>query len=155
MPCGFIGTHSVKCKQLNSHTSLTTLCSQFLLSYGNQAMTKSAHWWSWSCDLQTFVIWREFFSSENTPEGHTETHKSFFFRYRQLSGRNSDHEWLRMPNISYYVIYYEKFRKVMQRTEKEALITNVELSSKLSQLEIRHARWDHWCFDHHIFSEKG
>ncbi len=26
-----------------------------------------------------------------------------------------------MANASYYVIYYEKFRKVMQRTEKEAL----------------------------------
>ncbi len=24
-----------------------------------------------------WVIWREFFSHENTPEGHTETHKSF------------------------------------------------------------------------------
>ncbi len=26
--------------------------------------------------------------------------------------------------LSYYVIYYEKFRKIMQWTEKEALITN-------------------------------
>ncbi len=29
-----------------------------------------------------------------------------------------DLEW---PMLSYYVIYYEKFRKVMQQTEKEAL----------------------------------
>ncbi len=31
----------------------------------------------------------------------------------------NDLEW---PLLSYYVIYYEKFKKVMQRTEKEALI---------------------------------
>ncbi len=31
----------------------------------------------------------------------------------------SDLEW---PVPSYYVIYYEKFKKVMQRTEKVALI---------------------------------
>ncbi len=28
---------------------------------------------------------------------------------------------LECPVLSYYVIYYEKFRKVMQRTEKEVL----------------------------------
>ncbi len=27
--------------------------------------------------------------------------------------------------LSYYVIYYEKFRKVMQQTEKEAVITDI------------------------------
>ncbi len=37
--------------KMQTNTSLTKLCSHFLLSYGNQAMTKSAHWWSWSCDL--------------------------------------------------------------------------------------------------------
>ncbi len=65
MSCGPIGMYWVKCKQSKSHTSLTTLSSHFLLSYGNQAMTKSAH-------------------------------KSSFFPYKQLSGRNGDHEWLRM-----------------------------------------------------------
>ncbi len=38
------------------------------------------------------------FSQENTPEGRKETHKSSFFPYKQVSGRNSDHEWLRMTN---------------------------------------------------------
>ncbi len=33
-----IGMYLVKCKESNCHTSLTTLCSHFLLSYGNQAM---------------------------------------------------------------------------------------------------------------------
>ncbi len=28
---------------------------------------------------------------------------------------------LEQPIISYYVIYFEKFRKIMQRTEKEAI----------------------------------
>ncbi len=38
------------------------------------------------------------FSQECTPEGCTETHKSSFFPYKQVSGRNGDHEWLRMTN---------------------------------------------------------
>ncbi len=69
MPCGLIGIYRVKCKQSNSNTSLTTLCSHFHLSYSNQAMTKSAHWWSWSSDLlgkSGGVL-----SRKNTPEGHT------------------------------------------------------------------------------------
>ncbi len=32
------------------------------------------------------------FFQENTPEGHTETHKSSFFQYKQVSVRNGDHE---------------------------------------------------------------
>ncbi len=35
----------------------------------------------------------------------------------------NDLEW---PMFSYYVIYYEKFKKVMQRTEKEALNMTVQ-----------------------------
>ncbi len=38
------------------------------------------------------------FFSRNTLEGCTETHKSSFFSYKQVSGRNGDHEWLRMTN---------------------------------------------------------
>ncbi len=38
------------------------------------------------------------FSQENTQEGHTDTHKSLSFPYKQVSGRNGDHEWLRMTN---------------------------------------------------------
>ncbi len=34
------------------------------------------------------------FSQENTPQGCTET----LFRYKQVSGRNGDHEWLKMTN---------------------------------------------------------
>ncbi len=48
-------------------------------------------WFAW-------VIWREFFSQESTPEGNTDTHKSSFFPYKQIGGRNGDHEWLRMTN---------------------------------------------------------
>ncbi len=38
------------------------------------------------------------FSCENTPEACTETHKSSFSSIKQVSGRNGDHEWLRMTN---------------------------------------------------------
>ncbi len=51
MPYGLISMYWVKCKQSNSHTSLTTFCSHFLLPYNNQDITKSAHWCSWSCDF--------------------------------------------------------------------------------------------------------
>ncbi len=37
---------------------------------------------------------RGVFSCENTPEVCTETHKSSFFPYKQISGGNGDHEWL-------------------------------------------------------------
>ncbi len=60
------------------------------------------------------------FPYENTPEGCTETYKSsFLFHINQQVGEMvimNDLEW---PMLSYYVIYYEKFKKVMQRTEKE------------------------------------
>ncbi len=41
---------------------------------------------------------RGFFSSANTPEVHTETHKSLFFTYKQVSGRIGDNEWLKKTN---------------------------------------------------------
>ncbi len=43
------------------------------------------------------------FSRENTPEGRTETHKSSLFPYKQVSGRNGDHESLRMTNA--FILY--------------------------------------------------
>ncbi len=48
-----------------------------------------------------------------------------FIPYKQVSGRNGDHEWLRKPMFSYSVNYSEIFRKVMQRTENVALISEV------------------------------
>ncbi len=38
----------------------------------------------------------------------------------------NDLEW---PMLSYYMIYYEKFRKVMQQTEKEALTDTLDSPS--------------------------
>ncbi len=38
------------------------------------------------------------FSQENTPDVRTETYKSSFFPYKQISGRNGDHERLWMTN---------------------------------------------------------
>ncbi len=61
------------------------------MSYGViiQAMTKSAH-----CMGNLGGV----FSQENTPEGRTEIYKSSIYPYKQISGRNGDHEWLRMTN---------------------------------------------------------
>ncbi len=81
----------VKCKQSNSHTSLKSLRSHFILSYSNQAMTKTAHWWSYG-HLICMGNLEEIFSHENIPEDCTETYKSSFFPYKQVSGRNGYHE---------------------------------------------------------------
>ncbi len=53
------------------------------------------------------TIGGEVFPNKNSPEGHTGTHKSLFFSYKQVSVRNGDHEWLIWSLLSYYVIYYE------------------------------------------------
>ncbi len=55
----------------------------------NQAMTKTDHWCL--CHVVCMGNLRGAFSQENTPEVHTETHKSSFFPYKQVSGRNGDH----------------------------------------------------------------
>ncbi len=91
MPCGLIGMYEVKCKQAYSHTSLTTLSSHFILSYSNQVTCGHGHVIC-MCNLGWV------FSCGNTPEGSTETHKSSFLPYKQVSGRNGDHEWLRKTN---------------------------------------------------------
>ncbi len=93
MSCGLIGMYWVKCKQSNSNTSQITLCLHFLLSCGNQAMTKSAHW----CSHGQVICMGSLFL-RNPPEGRTETHKSSFCPYKQVSGRHGDHELFRMTN---------------------------------------------------------
>ncbi len=64
------------------------------------------------------------FSQENTSEGHTETHRSSFFPYKQVGEMviMNDLEW---PMLSYYVIQYEKFSKVMHGKEQVALTTGI------------------------------
>ncbi len=79
---------------------------------------KSTHWFFHS-HLICMGDLGEFFLIIKTPKYHTETHKRILFPYKQVSGRNGDHEW---PMLSYYVIYYEKFKKVIQWREKEALM---------------------------------
>ncbi len=49
----------------------------------------------------------------------------------------NDLEW---PNLSYYAIYYERFRKVMQQTEKVALMYLVKVFYKqYTHLPVKHA----------------
>ncbi len=68
----------------------------FLLSFGNQPWlnlhTGGHHHVLCMGDLGGVT------SCEITPEGCTETHKTSFFTYKQVSGRNRDCEWLRMTN---------------------------------------------------------
>ncbi len=63
---------------------------------------------------------RVVFSQVNTPEGCPETHKSSLFLYKQVSGRNGDHEWLNMTNAFILCDLVWKFRKVIQWTEMVA-----------------------------------
>ncbi len=45
----------------------------------------------------------------------------FFPHFNKQMGEMMAMNDLEWPMLSYYLIYYEKFKKVMQRTEKEAL----------------------------------
>ncbi len=94
MPCGLIGMYWVKYKQSNSHRSLTTLCPHFF------CLTIIRPWLNLATGGHCYVIFMgnlgKVFSCENTPESHTGTHKNSLFPYKQVSGRNGDHEWCRM-----------------------------------------------------------
>ncbi len=146
MPCALIGMYWVKCKQTQR---LTTYCSHFLLIYSNQAMTKSAHLWSWSCDLHG-NLGGVFFSRKYSRRPHRYPQKLIALHI-QLSGRNGDHEWLRMKMLLYYVSYYERFRKVMQRTEKVALTIRITSELSLKQAIVLcvelHSTWIWICIN--------
>ncbi len=64
----------------------------------------------------------EFFSHENILKGCTGPHKSSFSPYKEVSRINCDHEWLRIINVFILCDLFENFWKIMQQTEKEALI---------------------------------
>ncbi len=79
MPCGLNGMYWAICEQSNCDTSLTPLYSH---CYGHDMS------FAW-------VIWGgEFFSRKY----FRRSHKCYYFPYKQVSGRNGDHEWLRMTN---------------------------------------------------------
>ncbi len=59
-------------------------------------MTKTVHWWSWSCDLHGSSEGR--FCSRKYSRRPQRDPKVNFFPYKQESVRNGDHEWLRMTN---------------------------------------------------------
>ncbi len=72
------------------------LCWHFL-SYSNQAMTKirplvvMVMWFA-------YVIWTEFLLKKILQKAAPRPTKVFFSFYKWVSGRNSDHEWLRIAN---------------------------------------------------------
>ncbi len=97
----------------------TSLWPWFIILVKNNFIKVSHHYWilKWA-PMHTIFEWQcgvWFFSSKYSRRPH----KSSSFPYKQGNGRNGDHQWHKMTN-SYYVIYYEMLRKVMQRTEKEA-----------------------------------
>ncbi len=87
-------------------------------------MTKSVHWWSWSCDLHGWTG-RVFFLTQIPKKAAQRHTKVNFCPYKQVSGRNAfiwcDLLW--------------KLSKIMQRTEKEAF--------KLHSL---FAAWPFWTY---------
>ncbi len=76
-------------------------------------------WFAW-------VIWEEFYSDENTPEGHTETHKSWLFPFKQVSRRKCDHEWLRMTNAFILYDLLWKIQKSQAANRECSFIFNVK-----------------------------
>ncbi len=79
----------------------TLLSPWFIILDKNNFVNVSYHYWIpiWTL-MYNMLKWRSggVFSHENTPEGCTETHKSLFLLYKEVSRRNSDHECLRMTN---------------------------------------------------------
>ncbi len=63
-------------------------------------------------------------SHEYTPEGCTQTHKSSFCPYKQVSGKNGDHE---LPMLSNYVIDYEKFKKSCSEQSEDLINTDIHI----------------------------
>ncbi len=128
MLCGLNGMYMywAKCKQSNSHTSLKTLCSCFLLSYKlirSWLNLPTGGYGHVICmgDLGGVEGGAGSFSQDITPEGHTDSHTSSFVfiltsRWEKIIIMN-DLQW---PMLSYNVIYYEKLRKVTKRIDKKA-----------------------------------
>ncbi len=61
---------------------------------------------------------------KQAPKGAQRPIKVHVFHINKQVGEMVIMNNLEWPMISYYVIYYEKFRKVMQQTETEALVFN-------------------------------
>ncbi len=57
-------------------------------------MTKSAHWWSWSCDLHGLSRRSFFCSQEHTPEGHTENDQCFNIMWFIMKNSETETETL-------------------------------------------------------------
>ncbi len=91
--CGLIGMYWVKCKQTQVKQLYVHIffCLMVIRPWLNLPTSGHGH-------VICMGNLGGVFSQENTPVGHTETHKSSSFPFKQVSGRNGDHEWLRMTN---------------------------------------------------------
>ncbi len=74
----------------------------------------------WAPMLKQWAV-GSFFSRKYSRRADRDPQKFSFFHKNKESERNGDHDDLEWPMLSYYVIYCDKFRKILQRTEKVAL----------------------------------
>ncbi len=91
----------------------TSLSPWFIILDKINFVNVSHHYWiTIQTPMYSMMEWwseRGFFPCENTSEGCTETHKRSFIPNKQVI--KNDLEW---QMLSYYVIYYETSRNVMQ-----------------------------------------
>ncbi len=99
----------VKCKQWNSHSCLTILCSHFLCFMVIRSwlhLPIGGHGHMICMGTQGGVC-----SCENTSDSRTEFHKSSLIPYKQVSVINGDNVWLRMTSV---FILWDLLCKVQQ-----------------------------------------
>ncbi len=84
-------------------------------------MTKSAHHWSWSCDLHGWPV-GSFFLEKILQKAIKRPTKVQLFPYKQVSGRNGADEWLRITNAFILCDLVWKVKK--SHAEQEALTHN-------------------------------
>ncbi len=129
MICGLIGMYWVKCKQTQVQQRYVHIlfCLTVIRPWQKLATGGHGH-------VICMGNLRGAFSHENTPEGHTTTHTNSLFPYKQVNGRNSDHEWLRMTNA---FILYDLVWKVQKHhaTNREGSFNSRRLNTSFVTLQ--------------------
>ncbi len=78
-------------------------------------MNKSAHWQSWSCDLHGQLRGGgSLFLGKYSRRQLRDPHKFIVSIKTSKCGEMMIMNDLELPMLSYYLIYYQNFRKVMQ-----------------------------------------
>ncbi len=113
------------------------MSNNFVLTF-SIVLWESGH--DYSCPLVimvmwfTWVIWEEFVLKNILQKATQRPTKFHIFLQMGEMVIMNDLEW---PMLSYYVIYYEKLRKVMHRTDKVAL-TIYDEQDNIKKIVIKH-----------------